>query len=172
MANPYDIYSTYGTNIGDSYGAGTLTPTLFGQGTPASATAAQNATPASVSPYADSWATPGGLNLRQTTNGGILPPGSDKSTDFQFGFNPGTINLALGGLATISNVWNAWQANKLAKEQLGLQRKATNINLANQIMAYNTTLEDRIANRVESGGWTPERGSSWISSHKLADAKI
>src|SRR6185437_11279715 len=59
------------------------------------------------------------------------------------GFNLDTGKLALGGLQTIGSLWQAFEANKLAKEQFKFQKEFANANLANQIQSYNTTLEDR-----------------------------
>jgi hypothetical protein len=180
MASPYEIYNQYGNGaLGNNvFGSGAYTPLLsgdsYGSSTdPAGTTAAIN-TPA---PVDYSQAGPWGLTMPQT-GGGSNPNawptigGGTSNNDFQWGFNPGSINLVLGGLKTIAGLWQAWEQNKLQKHQLNLQKQLANANLANQVMAYNTTLEDRINNRMQSGGWTPEQGSSWIASHRLANTQL
>ena len=63
------------------------------------------------------------------------------------GWNTGTLQTGLQGLATIGNLWGAFQGNKLARKQLSLATDAYNTNLTNQIKSYNTQLEDRIRGR-------------------------
>jgi hypothetical protein len=50
------------------------------------------------------------------------------------GFNMDTLRLGLGGIQTIGNLWNAFEANKLAKEQFDFTKGITNTNLANIIL--------------------------------------
>lgn len=64
-----------------------------------------------------------------------------------FGLNMDTANFGLKGLATLGNLWGAFQGNKLARKQLSLATDAYNTNLTNQIKSYNTQLEDRIRGR-------------------------
>ena len=63
------------------------------------------------------------------------------------GWNMGTLNTGFKGLATLGNLWGAYQGNKLARKQLALSTDAYNTNLTNQIKSYNTQLEDRIRGR-------------------------
>lgn len=94
------------------------------------------------------------------------------------GWNVGTLNLGLGGLQALGNIWSAWQANQLAQKQFAFQKDVTNTNLANQIQSYNTTLEDRVRARaqVEQGqanGLQPgAQAQSYLDSHKLASRTI
>lgn len=87
------------------------------------------------------------------------------------GFNMGTGRLLLGGLNTIGNLWMAWQANKLAKQQFNFQKDITNTNLANQIQSYNTTLDDKIRSRAVTEGQTPEQAQAYMDQHKLPTHK-
>jgi hypothetical protein len=62
-------------------------------------------------------------------------------------WNVGTGQLALSGIQTIGNIYNAWQAQDLAKKTFAFNRDIANTNLNNSIRSYNTALEDRAASR-------------------------
>lgn len=74
-------------------------------------------------------------------------PTSNTTNQSDFGWNMGTLNTGFKGLATLGNLWGAYQGNKLARKQLALSTDAYNTNLTNQIKSYNTQLEDRIRGR-------------------------
>ena len=80
----------------------------------------------------------GGLNTTAAGNG--------------LGFNLGTLNMGVNSLAAIGGLYNAFQSNKLAKEQFAFTKEVTNTNLNNQIKTYNTTLEDRALARGRLNG--------------------
>ena len=82
----------------------------------------------------------GGLNTTAAGNG--------------LGFNLGTLNMGVNSLAAIGGLYNAFQSNKLAKEQFAFTKEVTNTNLNNQIKTYNTTLEDRALARGRLNGDT------------------
>jgi hypothetical protein len=68
------------------------------------------------------------------------------------GANVDTAKLALGGLATVGQLYGAYQAQKLAKAQFDYTRQVTDRNLANQTQSYNTALDDRIESRAATQG--------------------
>ena len=74
-------------------------------------------------------------------------PMSNQQGGSDLGWNMGTLNTGFKGLATLGNLWGAFQGNKLARKQLSLATDAYNTNLTNQIKSYNTSLEDRIRSR-------------------------
>ena len=74
-------------------------------------------------------------------------PVSNQQGGSDLGWNMGTLNTGFKGLATLGNLWGAFQGNKLARKQLSLATDAYNTNLTNQIKSYNTQLEDRIRGR-------------------------
>ncbi|MEQ1950919.1 hypothetical protein [Mesorhizobium sp. CN2-181] len=93
-------------------------------------------------------------------------PGAGKS----FFGNMGLMDwgqLAIGGIGTAANIWNAWEQNKLAKEQLKFQKEAYNTNMANQIQSYNTQLEDRTRARQVGLGMSDEEAQAYIDKHQL-----
>ena len=84
------------------------------------------------------------------------------------GWNMDTANFGLKGLATLGNLWGAFQGNKLARKQFGLARDAYNTNLANQIKSYNTTLERRIKGRHPTNDVAAQaKADAYIAANKL-----
>jgi hypothetical protein len=102
--------------------------------------------------------TVGGIIARPEAGKGIFGAagsgavGSPQAVDL--GWNVGTGQLALGGLQSL---YNAWQASELAKRTFAFNKEIANTNLNNQIRSYNTQLEDRAGSRAaymaESGGF-------------------
>jgi hypothetical protein len=88
------------------------------------------------------------------------------------GFNLDTANLALGGLQSLGNLWQAWEANKLAKEQFKFQKGFSQTNLANSIQSYNTTLEDRTRSRAFTEGQSPEQAQMYIDKNRLPASRL
>lgn len=88
------------------------------------------------------------------------------------GFNLDTGKLVLGGLQTIGSLWQAWEANKLAKEQFKFSKDFALANLGNSIQSYNTTLEDRGRARAFTESQTPDQAAAYIADNRLPDAKI
>ena len=74
------------------------------------------------------------------------------AADSDLGFNLGTMNMGVKALAAVGGLYNAFQSNKLAKEQFAFTKEVTNTNLNNQIKTYNTTLEDRALARGRLNG--------------------
>jgi hypothetical protein len=94
-------------------------------------------------------------------------PGVGSSPMSGLGFNVPTAQLALGGLQTIGSLWQAWEANKLAKQQFNFTKDAWNTNVANQIQTYNTTLEDRTRARTHTEGGSDAQAQAYIDEHSL-----
>ena len=83
------------------------------------------------------------------------------------GFNLDTLRLGLGGLQTIGNLWNSFQANKLASEQFDFTKGITKTNLANSIQSYNTSLADRINARSFTEGRPEGYAAGYIADNKM-----
>ena len=77
--------------------------------------------------------------------------------------------MVLGGIQTLGNLWNSFQANKLAKKSFEFQREAFYTNLENQEQSYNTELEDRIAARYATEGRSDVAGetASYMERNRL-----
>lgn len=84
------------------------------------------------------------------------------------GFNLDTGKLALSGLQTLSNLWGAFQSNKMAKDQLKFAKETTNTNLNNQIQTYNTSLADRINSRAKVNGQNQQSVDEYLALNRLA----
>ena len=98
--------------------------------------------------------------LKQDNTGGPAQP--------DFGWNIPTVGLGLYGLSSLTNLWSAMQANKIAKEQLSLSKTFGNANLNNSIKQYNTQLGDLAASRTSSMGWSPKQVSSYVDQNKVS----
>lgn len=112
--------------------------------------------------------SPNSLNFGNNTSFGMpsqMAGGGGNS--FQVGWNMPTFQLGLQGLNTIGNIWGAWQANKLAKDQLNFTKNFANRNLENQTAAYNTALEDRARARAAVEGQTSAEAQAYIDRNRL-----
>ena len=87
------------------------------------------------------------------------------------GMNLGTGQLVLGGVQALGNLWAAFQAQKLAKEQFNFQKGVTNTNLTNQIQSYNTSLADRINSRAFTEGRPEGYAEQYIDENKMRDMR-
>ena len=130
---------------------------------------------------------PTGAYLQNTVSGqpvaqGITGPGVGQQVAPQVGginnnlstpldWNLGTGQLVLGGIGTIGNLWSAWQAQKLAKEQFNYQKGITDTNLANQIQSYNTALSDRMNARGFMQGDSQSTIDQYIEENSMRDRR-
>ena len=97
--------------------------------------------------------------------------GMNNSLSTPLGMNIGTGQLVLGGIGTLGNLWAAWQAQKLAKDQFNYQKDITDTNLANQIQSYNTALTDRINARGFTQGDSQSTIDQYIENNSLRDRR-
>ena len=94
----------------------------------------------------------------QAPNTGFWAPGNNSvmggklGSDSGLGFNLDKLNMGVNTLAAIGGLYNAFQSNKLAKEQFNFTKEVTNTNLNNQIKTFNTTMEDRARARARLDG--------------------
>ena len=97
--------------------------------------------------------------------------GINNNLSTPLGMNLGTGQLVLGGIGTIGNLWSAWEAQKLAKEQFNYQKGITDTNLANQIQSYNTALSDRMNARGFIQGDSQSTIDQYIEENSLRDRR-
>lgn len=79
----------------------------------------------------------------------------------------GGAGLVLGGIQVLGNLWNSFQAHKMAKEQMAFAREQWDTNLTNQTQTYNTALEDRIRARHNTEGRSSGKTDAYLDKHKL-----
>ncbi len=98
---------------------------------------------------------------------GKLVPSAMTAGSSPLGFNMDTLRLGLGGLQTIGNLWNSFQANKLASEQFDFTKGITKTNLSNSIQSYNTSLADRINSRAFTEGRPDGYAAGYIADNRM-----
>lgn len=112
------------------------------------------------------------LTPTDTLTNGVQAPGKGATTaGTPLGFNLGTGNLVLGGIGTIGDLWMAYQAQKMAKEQFAFQKDMMNANFANQLQSYNTALTDKINSRTAQEGGDTADAQAYIDNNKLEDTR-
>jgi len=128
----------------------------------------------SLSAMGNAGLTGGSLQTANVTAGGVNPisgvqaqqPGNFfKNADGSV--NTNNIGLVVGGIQTLGSLWNSYQQQKIAKEQLALQRQAFQTNLTNNTKTYNTALADRIRSRYVTEGKTSAQANQYLSANKL-----
>lgn len=109
--------------------------------------------------------TPGmDTNLPNLGNGGGNGFTNFLSSD---GFKTG-----LGAAQTAAGLWNAYNANKLAKQQFRFTKNFANANLANQTQSYNTALNDRARTRGFMEGQSQGQIDQYIANNRLKDRTV
>lgn len=99
---------------------------------------------------------------------GTFNPVTDKSGGMLDGL--GGLDMAkgvFGGLQTIGNLWGAFQAQKLAKDQFNYAKSVGETNLANGIQSYNTALTDRANARASYTGQSAADTAAYIEANKM-----
>lgn len=97
----------------------------------------------------------------------IMPTGEIGGLTNKLGFNVPTFQLGLGTLGTLGNLYGAFQANRLAKDQLNFTKDVTNTNLNNQVKSYNTALEDRARSRAVAENRSQASADKYIEENRL-----
>lgn len=110
-----------------------------------------------------------GLGINNGTGGfgAIGGPGQAGAYGTGLGWNVGTGQLALSGLSALGNLWNAFQAQGLAREQFDFTKRFAERNLANQTQSYNTALTDRITSRAHTQGMSAADRDAYLDANWL-----
>lgn len=113
----------------------------------------------------------GSLNtfgMPSATGGGNLPSLGSGATPGGFGMNIPTLQLGLGGLSTLTNLYTGLKALGLAQDQFNFQRDMTNKNYANSVAAYNTSLTDKANSRAVVEGQSNTDRDAYIAANRLS----
>lgn len=94
--------------------------------------------------------------------------GAGGAGDTGFGWNMGTAQVGLSALQSLGGLWNAFQSNKLAKDQFRFTKEFANTNLNNSIQSYNTQLADRARARAAVEGQTDAQRDQYINDNRLS----
>lgn len=98
---------------------------------------------------------------------GMNGKGQFTPQNLELGMNIPTMQLALGGLQSIGNLWGAYNSNKLANKQLNFTMDAYNQNVAMQKKTHNTALEDRTRARGKFEGHSQEYMDDYNRKNRL-----
>lgn len=150
-------------NFGPQFSMGTMSPATTGRSSTQSATAAAvSAAPVTPSGVANPATAPDAAATEPMFNpytGEHLNP-----TFFQKG---GGFSIALGALQTLGNLWNSYQQNKIAKDQLNFQKQAYQTNLANFEKDYNTRLASDVNYSYAVSGKSDQEARDYIQERSL-----
>jgi len=137
-------------------------------------TALETGMPASVVRENSSVGSGSGSSLDTSTVGA---PNADWAKRNAFGqmfynrddntFSWDALGDAMDVLGGLGNLYFGMQANSLAKKQYGLQKRAFETNLANQIKSYNMALDGRMRAQGVQTGADPESTEEYIRKWSL-----
>jgi len=154
-SNPYSSVGGTDTSLYGSNGSTTNPLETFNNAATAPAVTAPQVLPPMPTKL-DFWGNPVGQDGKSTMGGlgGI-------------GWNSKSLNLGLEAFGTLGNIWNAWEARKLAKEQFKFQKDITNTNLANSIQAYNTRLYERTRAADQTAGRSEDQTLAYTKANEV-----
>lgn len=147
---------------------------LNGYSTAGASLAPQNSSMYSLVPQGQGFGL--GQSLPGIGGGGAVPTGAAGAAGAAansgifggLGMNIPTLRLGLGALSSLGNIYGAFQANKLARDNFNFTKDVTNTNLNNQIKSYNTTLEDRARSRATQEGRDQASADAYIAANRLS----
>lgn len=125
------------------------------------------ATAAVVQPSGGTAAPAGGGLTAPTPQAPQINPITGELLNPTFFQSGGMLEVGLGALQTLGNLWNSFQQVKLAKDQFAFNKEAWNTNLANQEKTYNTSLANREASRGSYLGRSEEDTAAYVKEHSL-----
>lgn len=112
----------------------------------------------------EGWFGYNGMETPGQTNGGWFGING-------LGKNLNTLRMGVQGLGTIAGLWNGYQQNKLAKASFNHQRGLLDTNLANQIKAYNLSIEDKFRSRAAFEGTSNAERDEQIARNRATDER-
>lgn len=112
---------------------------------------------------------PSGMADLPATNfggGNAVQPGGGSGGGFNW--NMDMMENILGGLQTAGGLYNAFQGNRLARDQFRFSKEFANTNLNNSMQTYNTQLEDRARSRAVVEGQSDAERDAYIAANRLS----
>jgi len=87
------------------------------------------------------------------------------------GANLDTLKFGIQGLGTLAGLWNGFQQNKLARESFNHQKGLLDTNLANQIKAYNLSVDDKFRSRAVVESMSDAERDAAIARNQATDQR-
>lgn len=81
--------------------------------------------------------------------------------------NTADLQLGIGGLQTLGNLWGGFKSLGLAEKQFDFSKMIAEKNLNNSTQSYNTALEDRINSRAVAQGMSDQDRQAYINKNSL-----
>jgi hypothetical protein len=125
----------------------------------------------SLNQYGMSTPTLGSAAQQSPVLGNTLEDGASTSGLFSgsgLGANMPTLQLGLGGLTTLTNLYAGLKSLGLARDQFDFQKQFAQKNLANSTAAYNTALTDKATARAVTEGQSNADRDAYIAANKLS----
>lgn len=77
------------------------------------------------------------------------------------------LQLGIGGLQTLGNLWGGFKSLGLAEKQFDFSKMIAEKNLTNSTQSYNTALDDRITSRAKAQGMSEQDRQAYLSKNSL-----
>lgn len=162
LNNADNMYNSLSNKMSQVFGSNTINPAAQSMNTSStmfSDSALNNRVSAEMGNTAADTASSAASNIN---NPGLSGGDTGFFGDVSFGD-------AVGGALAAYNVWNSYQATKLAKEEMAFAKEQYYTNMRNSISSYNTNLQDRINGRHSSAERTQEQKDADYNNKKLQE---
>jgi hypothetical protein len=101
-------------------------------------------------------------------SGGFNLPAGNAPAAGGLGMNIPTLQLGLGGVSTLANLYSGLKALGLAQDQFDFQKQFAQKNLVNSTTSYNTALTDRATARGAVEGQSAQQVQDYINKNRLS----
>lgn len=104
-----------------------------------------------------------GMGLQANGLGGLFGQGGILGT----GMDMKGLQLGIGGLQTLGNLWGGYKSLDLANKQFDFSKMIAEKNLNNSTQSYNTALDDRITSRAKAQGMSEQDRQAYLAKNSL-----
>ena len=99
---------------------------------------------------------------------GIAKDGTNQTSGVTpFGMNTQTLGAGIAAFSSLANAWNAYEANKMAKQKFSFEKDSWQKNYDNSLKSYNSALSDRAEGMAGWNGWDKTKTDEYIKSRSL-----